>query len=377
MLGNDKTKIILLGVVTALVIIPTIFILSQKQKKGTSPKTTAPPMTSIFDGSDNCVPAKNTPPRKLSHLALGITNFYDKYNGLFIDKWKCLTGETVIINQNYGISGEIMRGMIRGDLKPDVVSLSNPTEMDNVATVSGMVSPKWRESFPFDSSPYFSSVVFLVRKGNPHQVTDWGDLIKPGLTLLASNPQMCGGGRWVYTAALGYSMGPNGPLSSEGKNYLSQFYSNFPILYHDQGEAGTAFVANKVGDVLVTYEKFALLQKKNNKPVEVVVPSKTVEIDMPVAVVEKYAEKDGVSDIAKAYIDGLYNPNVQRLVAQDLLRPRLPESSSDLLTQFPTVNLFTRSDVFGNGNNIENAHLGSGGFFDSILLAHPIRPAGK
>jgi sulfate transport system substrate-binding protein len=359
----NKTKKLILGIGICIILFLILFILYRGQRVPTTLNFGTP--------TDHCVPPKDTPPVKLFHMALGVADFYTDYNKLFTDKWKCVTGQTVTIDQGYDVSGEIMRNMIKESMAPDILTFSNPAEVDSVATVAGIISPSWRADFPDNSSPYYSAVVFVVRKGNPFAIKDWADLIKPGITLLASNPKLCGGGRWVYTAALGYAMGQSGPLSEESKKFLTQFYSNFPVIYADQGHALTAYLKENAGDVLVTYEQTALAQKANNQPIDVVAPSRTVAMEIPVVIAVKYAQKDGVMDIAKAYINGLYDPTIQKLIAQHHLRPRITTLSADLLSQFPVFQLFTRKDVYGSdttgkNNSIENAHLKDGGIFDTI-----------
>ena len=356
-----KIKRTTLGIGIVIVILIALFAIFRSLQNS--------PQVALKSDTSNvpCVTPKDTAPIQLSHMSLGMTKeFYNDYNKLFTEKWKCQTGQTVTINQNFNVSGVIMRDMLKGKLSPDILTLANPAEMDKVAQGTGTVSTAWRDAFPYESSPFYSAVVFLVRKNNPKQIKDWEDLVKPGIVLAASDPKLCGGGRWVYTAALGFAMRSSDALSDQSKSYMTKFYNNFPVLYDNQALAGDAFYAeNSNVDVLLTYEKEALLGKGLRDDYEIVNPSRTVQLDFPVAIVNKFADRDGVTDIAKAYIKGLYDPDAQSLAATYFLRPKTP-ASQDLLKRFPNLSLFTRKDVFGSDPSIENAHLGDGGLFDSL-----------
>ncbi len=303
--------------------------------------------------------------KKLVHVSGSVVGFYDEYNGHFIRKWKCTTGQTIEIEQSRGASGDQMRAIVAGKLHPDIITMSNPWEMDTIAQKTGIVTTDWRGAFPHQSSPFYSAVVFLVRHGNPRNIKDWGDLTTPGLTLLVSNPKTCGGGRWVYEAALGYGLSESNGDIAMAQKYASQFYKNVPVLYSDQGVARQVFVDQKIGDVNVTYESVAMrVVAWAGTEVDVITPKRTIMIDIPVALAIKNTEQNGTTDIAEAYLNGLYEREAQDLAAKDSLRPRLQETVARSPIHFPDIDLFTRDYVFGTGNTVETENLKNGGIFD-------------
>jgi sulfate transport system substrate-binding protein len=323
--------------------------------------------TVITWSKDACVRPLPGEPITLIHVAPMLTTFHYEYNALFERTWKCMTGQTVTIKQSYGASGDQMRAILRGDIVPDIISMSNPSEMDTIAEETSIVSAAWRDEFPFGSSPYYTTLVFVVREGNPKEIRDWEDLTKPGLTINVSDPKTCGGGRWVYTAALGHGM-EDGRAAQESEEFLTRFYANVPVLYPNQGVAADAFFDRHSGDVLVTYETTVLHELRGHarpEDVEMVVPSRTVRVDRPIAYAPLNTELNGTTEIAKAYIRGLYEPDAQRIVARHLLRPRDENATKDLLARFPATTFHTRADVFSD-STAEHTHLGDGGFFDVI-----------
>ena len=321
-------------------------------------------------GADRGLPAKDDcvqsnpqlPEQKLVHFAIPFAKFHDEYNKWFVNNWKCTKGQTVVIEQSYAASGDIMRGTVAGSLRPDIFSMSHPFEIDTIVEKTGIISSSWRNDFAYDSSPYRSAVVFLVRKGNPKNIKDWGDLIQPDLTILVSNPKTCGGGRWVYTGALGFAG------SGKAEDYVGKFYKNVPVSYANQAVAGNAFLSQNIGDVLVTYESAALLEaKKANTMVELVSPSRTVAIDISVAIAIKNTDQNKTTDIAKAYVRGLYDPDVQKLMASNFIRPRVVSVMNDVIAQFPKQSIYVREEVFGLGDKIEKEHLLDGGIYDVLV----------
>lgn len=305
---------------------------------------------------------------KLVHVAVGFTEpFFLEYDKWFTKKWKRDTDQTVVIEHSYGPSGVQSIKVIEGKLHPDILTLSNPSEIDAIVK-TGLVASDWRNAFPYASSPFYSDVVFLVRRGNPKGIRDWKDLTQPDISLVFSNPKTCGGGRWVYTAALGaYSIKSSNNDETKSKNYLSRFLKNIPTVYANQNESGDAFLKEGKGDVLITYENLALAAA--NEPdaqVELVVPSQTVAIDMPIAMVNKIAEQNKTTEVATAYLQGLYDPKVQELLAKYFIHPRLQEVAKRTTKSFPKVTLFKREDVFKT-EDVENEHLKDGGIFDSLF----------
>jgi sulfate/thiosulfate transport system substrate-binding protein len=304
-----------------------------------------------------CVPARDLPIKKLVVGGTPLTRFFDTYNKHFVEEWKCKTGEALEIETSYAASGDHMRSIIAREFTPDVIALSNPFEMNAVAD-AGLVHSSWQDEFPYGSSPYYTLLVFAVRSGNPKHITDWGDLTKPGVTISVSDPRICGGGRWVYTGVLGH-----GNLAGLGKESVSRFYNNVPQLFHDQAVAQRAFVEEGMGDVLVTYESAVLRSIEGGNPMELVAPRRTVQIDLPVAVLSGAVTR-GTQEVARAYVSGLYARDAQRLLAGTRLRPRLSVARNET-RPFSSLSIFTRTEVFPD-NETEYMHFGSGGVFDML-----------
>lgn len=304
-----------------------------------------------------CVAPNNKPEKTLLHASMGYASFYSDYNEQFTKEWKCKTGQSVRIEQLFGASGDTMRRINTGDIQPDIITMSNPAEIESIVENTGIISRSWKENFPYESSPFYSAVVFLVRKGNPKNIQNWDDLIKPGIKILASNPKTCGGGRWVYTAVLGIG---------HTQDFVSKFYANMPIVYANQGIAADAFIKDHIGDVLVTYERLVLSEIRVNQDVQMIDPSETIAMDVPVAIAIKNTEKNNTTEIATAYINGLYKPETQDLIAKNFFRPRLGTKSDNLTPEFPNISLFTRQEIFDKNATTESDHLGDGGIFDSV-----------
>ena len=317
--------------------------------------------------NDHCAPLQKGEQKKLLHVAAGVAGFYNKYNTWFSKKWQCLTGQSVTIEQLSGASGDFKRSVIKGEMSPDIITMSNPAEMDEIAEQTNSVPTSWRNSFPYDSSPYYSAVIFMVQKGNPKHIKDWKDLTSPNITIAVSNPKTCGGGRWVYTGALGYGKYISDATHDRTTEYLTQFYANVPKLYNNQGESGDAFTKNNERDVLITYEKFVLGTLPNNKNIEMIVPPRTIMIEIPIAIAVHNTDQRHTTEIANAYVAGLYDPEVQRLIAEDYLRPRITTRATDLLSRFPAIKLFKNEDVFDSKKNTQKMHLQDGGVFDRLL----------
>lgn len=265
----------------------------------------------------------------ITHAALGSAiGFYEEYNQIFTQKWKDKTGESIIINNIYDVSGELTRNSISGKITAEIFTLSNPTEVEKLAQF-GLVDKNWQNSFPHQSSPFYSVVTFIVRRGNPKKIIDWGDLIKPNTSIITSDPINCGGGRWVYTAALNYSQKIN------SKDYISKFYQNVKDYYPNQAIGGTQFIDNKIGDVLITYESYALAQiNKGNSQVEIVTPPESVAINIPVVL-----NSQTTSPATIEYINGLYSKESQLLAAKYFFRPRDGDANKKFLEVFPKLNI--------------------------------------
>jgi len=299
-------------------------------------------------------------PQKLLHVSFGFTKaFYADYNAWFIEKWRKQTGQTVQIEQSHGPSGTQTEAVIAGKLQPDVVTLASPEDLDQIAARTGALDKDWRSAFPQKSSPYYSAVVFLVRPGNPKGIKDWPDLASADRELVTSDPKACGGGRWNYAAAFGL-----GAAENAKEDYLAAFVKNTPTFYPNQGAAGEAFLKQNKGDVLITYESFALDLTAKAAAVELVVPARTVEIELPVAIARKYTEANKTTKLARAYLQALYDPEVQALFAKHHFRPRLPAAWAKAAGAFPKLELVKAERIFGA--RAAHAHLAEGGVLDSL-----------
>lgn len=293
---------------------------------------------------------------------------YQEYNAGFSERWKRETGQDVVIEQSHGGAGKQARAVIDG-LKADVLTLAIGYDLDEVSQRTGLLPVDWQSRLPHRSSPYTSTIVFLVRKGNPKGLKDWGDLVKPGVEVITPNPKTSGGARYNYLAAWGYALRKNKGDEAAAKEFIAALYKNVPVL--DSGARGstTTFVQRKIGDVLLTWENEALLALKEfgDSEVEMVVPSVSVLAEPPVAVVDKNAASHGALDVANAYLQGLYAPEGQRLVAKHFFRPQSPEDADPKdLARFADLELFSVEDEFGGWKEAQPKHFADGGVFDSI-----------
>jgi len=294
---------------------------------------------------------------------------YQDYNKQFASYWKTRTGQEVTIRQSHGGSGKQARSVIDG-LEADVVTLALAYDIDQIAEKSGLIPADWQKRLPDNSSPYTSTIIFLVRKGNPKGIKDWPDLARPGVSVITPNPKTSGGARWNYLAAWGNTLRRPGGTEAKAREFVGSLYRNVPVL--DAGARGstTTFVERGIGDVLIAWENEALLAVKELGPdkFEIVVPSSTILAEPPVAVVEKVAKKHGTLEVAKAYLEYLSTPEGQEIAARDFYRPRLQSVAAKYATQFPRVNLFTVDEVFGGWKKAQETHFADGGVFDQIYL---------
>lgn len=293
--------------------------------------------------------------------------FYEEYNKLFAQHWKATTGQDVIIDQSHGGSGKQARAVIEG-LDADVVTLALAYDIDAIAANSGLLDKDWQSKLPDNSTPYTSTIVFLVRKGNPQHIRDWDDLIRPGVRVITPNPKTSGGARWNYLAAWGYALRKSGNKEAGAREYMKALFANVPVLDSGSRGATTTFVQRGVGDVLIAWENEALLALKDfgNDKFEIVIPSATILAEPPVAVVEKVARKHGTEKVARAYLEYLYSPEAQELAAKYYYRPRLKSVADKYADIFPKVNTFTVAQGCGNWQNAEAKHFTDGGTFDQI-----------
>ncbi|HWX77780.1 MAG TPA: sulfate ABC transporter substrate-binding protein [Candidatus Acidoferrales bacterium] len=291
---------------------------------------------------------------------------YHDFNAAFAKYWKIRTGESVSIKQSHGGSGAQARAVIDG-LEADVVTLALAPDIDAIAA-KGLVHADWQKRLPQNSSPYASTIVFLVRKGNPKGVRNWDDLVKPGSSVITPNPKTSGGARWNYLGAWGYVLGKKGKSEAKAKEFIAALYKNVPVL--DSGARGstTTFVERNIGDVLIAWENEAFLALKEfgaNK-FEIAVPSVSILAEPPVTVVDKVADKRGTRALAQAYLEYLYSPAGQEIAAKNFYRPRLVEVEKKYGKNFAQVKLFTVDEVFGGWSKIQKAHFDDGGVFDQI-----------
>jgi sulfate/thiosulfate-binding protein len=292
--------------------------------------------------------------------------FYQEYDAAFAKHWKEKTGDTVSIKQSHGGSGKQARAVIDG-LDADVVTLALAYDIDVIADKAHFLPKDWQKLLPDDSAPYTSTIVFLVRKGNPKGIKDWDDLVKPGVSIIPANPKTSGGARWTYLAAYGAALKANNGDDAKARDYITRFYQNVPVLDTGARGATTTFAQRGIGDVLVGWENEALLSVELGKgQFEVVVPSVSILTEPPVAVVDKVARRHGNEALAKAYLEYLYSPEGQEIAAHNYYRPRLDAVVQKYAAQFPAVKLFTVNELFGGWQKAQKTHFTDGGIFDQI-----------
>jgi len=295
---------------------------------------------------------------------------YQDFNNAFAKHWKDTTGETITIRQSHGGSGKQARAVIDG-LQADVVTLALAYDIDALFDRAKLIPKDWQKRLQSNSAPYTSTIVFLVRKGNPKQIKDWDDLLKPGISVVTPNPKTSGGARWNYLAAWGYALKKNNNDEGKAKDFVSRLYKNVPVLDSGARGATTTFVERGIGDVLIAWENEAFLSLKElgADKVEIVVPSLTILAEPPVSIVDKVVDKHGTRKVAQAYLDYLYTPEGQDIAARNFYRPRLDAVAAKYAKQFPKVNLFTIDSVFGGWQKAQTTHFANGGVFDQIYLA--------
>ena len=291
---------------------------------------------------------------------------YKAYDAAFAAHWKQETGEDVEIQASHGGSGKQARAVIDG-LEADVVTLALAYDIDQIAAKGGLIDANWQARLPNHSSPYTSTIVFLVRKGNPKGIKDWGDLVKDDVQVITPNPKTSGGARWNYLAAWGYELKQTNGDAAMAQDFVAKLYRNVPVL--DTGARGstTTFVQRGIGDVLITWENEAFLAIKElgSDQVEIVVPSISILAEPPVAVVDKIVDQHGTRRIAEEYLKYLYSPEGQEIVAQSYYRPTDPTVAAKYADAFPKIPLFT-IDEFGGWKKAQADHFADGGIFDQI-----------
>jgi sulfate/thiosulfate transport system substrate-binding protein len=289
---------------------------------------------------------------------------YQDVNAAFVKYWKAKTGQTIAIRQSHAGSGAQARAVIDG-LEADVVTLALAYDVDAIAQ-TGLISTAWQKRLPQNSAPYTSTIVFLVRKGNPKGVKDWGDLSKPGIQIITPNPKTSGGARWNYLAAWGYALRQYGG-DDKARQFVADLYKKVPVLDSGARASTMTFVRRQIGDVLIAWENeaYLALQESPNQ-LEIVVPSISILAEPPVAVVDKVVDRKGTRAVAEAYLQYLYSPEGQEIAATHHYRPRDQAVSAKFASSFAHVKLFTVDEVFGSWQNAQKTHFADGAMFDRL-----------
>jgi sulfate/thiosulfate-binding protein len=292
---------------------------------------------------------------------------YKEYNAAFAAYWKAKTGQTVTIDQSHGGSGSQARAVING-LEADVVTLALAYDIDAIHTHSRLIKKNWQRRLSFNSAPYTSTIVFLVRKGNPQRIKDWDDLIRPGISVITPNPKTSGGARWNYLAAWAYALKKYGKNEAKVKDFIAKLYRNVPVL--DSGARGSTntFVRRGIGDVLLAWENEAFLARKElgKDRFEMVLPSLSILAEPSVTVVDQVVDRHGTRKVAEAYLNYLYTQKGQEIVARHYYRPRNKSVAQKYRAQFPKITRITVERVFGGWARAQKVHFDDGGIFDQI-----------
>ncbi len=292
---------------------------------------------------------------------------YQDLNKAFAAHWKQKTGDNVSIKQSHGGSGKQARSVIDG-LEADVVTLALAYDIDEIADKAKLLPPDWQKRLPHNAAPYQSTIVFLVRKGNPKQIKDWADLTRPGIEIITPNPKTSGGARWNYLAAWGWALQQPGGNEQKAQEYVSQLFKRVKVLDSGARASTVTFVERGIGDVLLAWENEALLSIKELGPnkFEIVTPSTSILAEPPVAVLDKHAAKHGTTKVAEEYLKFLYTPQGQEIVAQNYYRPIDGAVAAKYAAQFPKTKLFTVDQVFGGWKKAQQTHFSDGGVFDRL-----------
>ena len=293
---------------------------------------------------------------------------YQDYNAAFARYWKAKTGDNVVVAQSHGGSGKQAQSVING-LEADVVTLALAYDIDAIAQQAKLLPADWQKRLPDNSAPYTSTIVFLVRKGNPKGIKDWDDLVKPNVVVVTPNPKTSGGARWNYLAAWAYALDKYGHDDAKARDFIKRLYKNVPVL--DSGARGstTTFVEREIGDVLLAWENEAHLAIKQFgvDKFDIVTPPLSILAEPPVAVVDKVAKKRGTSDVARAYLEYLYSDEGQDIAGRNFYRPRSEKAAAKYASQFSPVKLVTVDEIFGGWQKAQKTHFADGGVFDQIF----------
>ena len=297
---------------------------------------------------------------------------YKDIDKAFAADWKTKTGETITIQASHGGSGAQARSVIDG-LKADVVTLALAADIDAIAQKTGRIAPDWQSRLPSHSSPYTSTIVFLVRKGNPKGIKDWDDLTKSGISVVTPNPKTSGGARWNYLAAWGYGAKAAAGDQAKARDFVARIYKNAPVLDTGARGATISFAQRGLGDVLIAWESEAFLASEEfgKDKFDIVVPSLSILCEPPVAVVDANVDQKGTRKEAEAYLQFLYTPEGQAIIAKDFYRPIHPEAAAPAdLARFPKLDLLTVDADFGGWTKAQSTHFADGGVFDQIQAAN-------
>jgi sulfate/thiosulfate-binding protein len=307
-------------------------------------------------------------PVKLLNVSYDPTReLYQDIDAAFAKQWKTKTGVDVQISQSHGGSGKQARAVIDG-LQADVVTLALAYDIDVLSEKANLVPKNWQSRLPYNSTPYTSTIVFLVRKGNPKHIRDWDDLVKPGVGVITPNPKTSGGARWSYLAAWGYALKKNNGDEKKAQEFVTRLYKNVPVL--DSGARGstTTFAQRGIGDVLLSWENeaFLALHELGKDKFEIVTPPISILAEPPVSIVDKVAAKHGTTEVAKAYLEFLYSEEGQEIGAKNYYRPQSSQALAKYASQFPKLTLFTIDELFGGWQKAQKKHFEDGGIFDKI-----------
>ncbi|HEX8439667.1 sulfate ABC transporter substrate-binding protein [Archangium sp.] len=294
---------------------------------------------------------------------------YTDLNAAFTRQWEAKSGTPLTIKQSHGGSGKQARAVIDG-LDADVVTLALAYDIDMLHDKAQLLPAGWQSRLPHNSSPYTSTIVFVVRKGNPQGIRDWEDLLRPGISIITPNPKTSGGARWNYLAAWGYAKRKAGGDEEKAREFVSNLFKNVPVLDSGARGATTTFAERGIGDVLIAWENeaFLLTQEVGRDQFEIIVPSVSILAEPPVALVDKNVDRKGTRAAAEAYLQFIYSEEGQEIAAKHYFRPRSQTVAAKHASRFPTVSLFTIADVFGGWKQAQKAHFDDGGAFDRLYV---------